>query len=142
MSRRYREKTAPALARSRSLRRKLRPGPEVGNLDTQRTPLFSAVQRKTGATKVCKWLIDFGGISPTHEDVFGQTALFYAAKTNNVACADVLVAKKCPVNHRDQLLDQTALFYAARHGTGLMVRRLLDLGADPCHRDKHGCLLI
>ena len=141
MSRRYREKTAPALARSRSLRRKLRPGPEVGNPDTQRTPLFSAVQRKTGATKVCRWLIDFGGISPTHEDVFGQTALFHAAKTNNVACADVLVAKKCPVNHRDQLLDQTALFYAARHGTGLMVRRLLDLGADPCYRDKHGCLL-
>ena len=129
-----------ALTRSRSSRR-LRPGPKVGNLDAQRTPLFSAAQRKTGAAKACKSLIDFGGIPPAQEDVFGQTALFYAAKTNNVACVDVLISKGCPVNHRDRLLDQTALFYAARHGTGLMVRRLLDWRADPRHRDKHGHLL-
>ena len=129
-----------ALTRSRSSRR-LRPGPKVGNLDAQRTPLFSAAQRKTGAAKACKALIDFGGIPPAQEDVFGQTALFYAAKTNNVACVNVLISKGCPVNHRDRLLDQTALFYAARHGTGLMVRRLLDWRADPQHRDKHGHLL-
>ena len=96
MGRRYREQTAPgasqmALTRSRSSRR-LRPGPKVGNLDAQRTPLFSAAQRKTGAAKACKALIDFGGIPPAQEDVFGQTAFFYAAKTNTVACVDVLIS--------------------------------------------------
>ena len=50
---------------------------------------------------------------------------------------ELLSAVKTP-NHRDKLLDQTALFYAARHGTGPMVRRLLDQGADRCHRDQRG----
>lgn len=107
------------------------------NTDHQ-TLLFYAVQRKEHALKVCRLLIERYQVPASHVDSRGQTALHWLATTGNVACVDLLVEKRCNIDHVDSLLHQTPLFYAAHRGTIGMVRRLLDLRANAGFKDKQG----
>jgi len=99
------------------------------------TLLFSAVCREQHALEVCRLLIDGFQIQAGQQDVRGQTALHYLAKTSHVECVDLLVARSGNVDHVDTIIRQTPLFYAAHHSGSRMVRRLLELGADPDHKD-------
>mmetsp|Transcript_47797 Transcript_47797/g.86111 ORF Transcript_47797/g.86111 Transcript_47797/m.86111 type:complete len:572 (+) Transcript_47797:89-1804(+) len=103
------------------------------------TLLFSAVLREENALEVCRLLIDGFQIQPGQQDVRGQTAMHYLAKTRHFECVDLLVARSGNVDHVDSLVRQTPLFYAAHHSGGEMVRRLLELGADPDHKDATEC---
>mmetsp|Transcript_45689 Transcript_45689/g.126797 ORF Transcript_45689/g.126797 Transcript_45689/m.126797 type:complete len:376 (+) Transcript_45689:72-1199(+) len=100
--------------------------------------LFFAVQRRDCALDMCHLLLDVHGVRATQVDSHGQTAMHWVATTGNVDCADLLVERRCDVNHIDCLLRQTPLFYAAHRGSASMVRRLLWLRADAGFRDKKG----
>ncbi|CAE8741360.1 unnamed protein product [Polarella glacialis] len=104
----------------------------------RQTLLFQAVAREEDALEVCRLLLDEFRLPAAQEDVRGQTALHYLARTGHVECVDLLVGRGCKVDHVDTLVKQTPLFYAVRYSSGRMVRRLLELQADPNHRDDRG----
>eukprot|EP00930_Biecheleria_cincta_P002985 TRINITY_DN103929_c0_g1_i1.p1 TRINITY_DN103929_c0_g1~~TRINITY_DN103929_c0_g1_i1.p1 ORF type:complete len:549 (+),score=81.22 TRINITY_DN103929_c0_g1_i1:28-1674(+) len=102
------------------------------------TLLFVAAQREHAVVEVCQLLVGVLRIPCAQQDCRGQTALHYLARTGHADLVDLFVRKGCAVDHVDKLVRQTPLFYAARYGTGKMVRRLLDLGADSGHIDQNG----
>mmetsp|Transcript_62 Transcript_62/g.223 ORF Transcript_62/g.223 Transcript_62/m.223 type:complete len:538 (+) Transcript_62:123-1736(+) len=107
------------------------------NADHQ-TLLFSAVQREVDTLEVCKLLIDEHQVVARHADKRGQTALHYLAKCSSVDCVQLLVERRCQVDHVDRLLLQTPLFYAARYSGPEMVAKLVQFRADANFVDVHG----
>ena len=60
----------------------------------------------------------------------GQTPLMLAARTGNVAVAELLVRQGANVNARERFRDQTAVMWAAAQGHAEMVSFLVSKGAD------------
>jgi len=114
-------------------------GPRVRSVNTlNQTLLFFAVQRQERASEVCKMLVDVHGVNGQQVDKRGQTALHWLACTQNVDCVELLIEKRCAINHSDGLLNQTPLFYAAHKGSAAMVQAMLAHSADASHRDRQG----
>ena len=65
-------------------------------------------------------------------------ALTFAADHQRLAVIDRLIAADTPVDAIDALFGRHALRLAAHNGRPRSVRRLLEHGADPNLRDKHG----
>mmetsp|Transcript_28721 Transcript_28721/g.89313 ORF Transcript_28721/g.89313 Transcript_28721/m.89313 type:complete len:537 (-) Transcript_28721:374-1984(-) len=100
--------------------------------------LFYAVQRQDQALEVCRLLINVYGVSAEQVDKRGQTALHWLATTENVDCVDLLLEKRCQIDHIDGLLHQTPLFYAAHRSSASMVRQFLENRADASFKDRQG----
>jgi ribosomal protein S18 acetylase RimI-like enzyme len=114
-------------------------GPRVRSVSNlNQTLLFFAVQRQERALEVCKLLVNVHGVNAQQIDKRGQTALHYLACTQNVDCVELLIEKRCAMDHNDGLLNQTPLFYAAHKGTAAMVQTMLAHRADASYRDRQG----
>ena len=57
--------------------------------------------------------------------------LHHAAEGGHIECVELLLARGFDVNARDRLDDATALHWAASEGHNALVRRLIEVGADP-----------
>lgn len=104
--------------------------------------LFFAVQNLWHGESICSILIKEHRLDPTLQDKRKQTALYYAARTANFACVEVLVdpgqgRKGCNPDHRDQWL-QTPLFYAVTHKQCGMVNALVKARASVNIKDAAG----
>mmetsp|Transcript_14959 Transcript_14959/g.35016 ORF Transcript_14959/g.35016 Transcript_14959/m.35016 type:complete len:513 (+) Transcript_14959:83-1621(+) len=114
-------------------------GSRVRNLNSlNQSLLFYAVQRQDQALEVCRLLVDVHGVSAEQVDKRGQTALHWLATSENVDCVDLLVEKRCQIDHVDGLLHQTPLFYAAHRSSAAMVRQMLELRAEAGFKDRQG----
>jgi len=73
---------------------------------------------------------------------YGFTAIHKAANAGNLQIVDLLIAKKANVNSRDNysgsLGSSTPLMAAAYEGRTLVVKALLQAGADPNLKNKSG----
>ncbi|CAE8696527.1 unnamed protein product [Polarella glacialis] len=93
------------------------------------TLVFYAVQHPSLAAEMVALLVDAHGVKIDQQDVYGQTAAHYLAKTDNIACLDFYVRKGGNINHKDNE-GQTPMFYAASSGTPRMIRGLFERDAD------------
>jgi ankyrin repeat protein len=75
-----------------------------------------------------------GDANASNED--GQTALMLAARTGNVAVAELLVKHGADVNRREHFRDQSAVMWAAGENRPEMVAFLVSKGADLSVRAK------
>ena len=69
------------------------------------------------------------GANVNKSDLFGKTALMYAAETGNYKCMNVLIKAGADVNMSDHE-NNTALINAVHPGNDLGVKLLIDAGAD------------
>ncbi len=89
--------------------------------------LFEA--SKTGDVDEVKSLLQ-EGIDVNTEDVYGDTALFYAVQWNHKAVVELLVSAGADVNHRSTRNGSTALMAINDRDNSECLQVLLDKGAD------------
>jgi ankyrin repeat protein len=76
-----------------------------------------------------------GWLTPETSDSARVRALVMAADHQRLSVIDELIASGTPVDAEDEQYGRQALRIAAQNGRPASVRRLLDHGADPNHRD-------
>ncbi|CAL1163012.1 unnamed protein product [Cladocopium goreaui] len=96
----------------------------LGNLGHPVSPsgqtlLHQAAQNEQHALEVAKVLIHFK-VDAEKTDIYGQTAIFYAARDGNAELCEFLLQHGCAVNHVDTNR-QTPIFYSVRNGHGFGV---------------------
>ncbi|KAJ1485167.1 ankyrin repeat-containing domain protein [Baffinella frigidus] len=87
---------------------------------------------------VRKAIRDGADVSSPDPKFHSWTALHFAADKGHNEVVRVLVAMGAVVDAQDQLLAHSPLHLAANQGRLDVVKRLLDAGADPTLRNKHG----
>jgi ankyrin repeat protein len=99
------------------------------------TPLSLAC-RSGSDTIVARLLV--AGAHPDTPGADGETPLMSAARGGSVAAVKLLLARKVPVDTREEWRGQTALMWAAADDNADVAQALLDAGADLHARSRAG----
>lgn len=101
------------------------------------TPLVLAAWN--GHKSMVLLLLEHGCDLETTDSFFGQTALSWAAWNGREGVVELLLEKQASADRRDNL-EMAPLHYAALNGHAMVVRRLLESGADiECRLHHYGC---
>ena len=99
------------------------------------TPLMRATQ--AGSYWRVEILLNNAACQKDAVDLFGKTALHWAAKSENCQVFYDLIEKGCQVNIKDSE-GETPLYEAVRLGSFFHVQQLMEHGADPAVKNKNG----
>jgi ribosomal protein S18 acetylase RimI-like enzyme len=89
---------------------------------------FDSDEQKSGGTMaIVRKLLELG-VLPDRLDKHKQTPLYYAAREGNTECCELLISRRCQVNHRDQW-GQTPLVWAIKRNRTHTCRALYLQGA-------------
>ncbi|GIJ98168.1 hypothetical protein Aspvir_000283 [Aspergillus viridinutans] len=101
------------------------------------TPLISAAWN--GHVSMVLLLLEHGCDLETRDSIFGQTVLSWAAWKGREGVVRLLLEKQALTDTHDKL-EMTPLHYAALNGHAMIVRELLESGADiECRQDHYDC---
>ncbi|KAJ5988029.1 hypothetical protein N7481_003239 [Penicillium waksmanii] len=100
-----------------------------------RTPLIVASQFEFAG--VVNLLLAVPGIDVNHADIWGKTALHFAAELGREDTVRALVQHHADPDPKDNE-NETPLFLAAKNGSVPVVKMLLEAGADPNHICDNG----
>jgi len=123
----------------KSILRLIDGGFNVNESDRDGRPILThAVLSHTPDVKLIEFLL-ISGADVDWQDTEGWTPLHYASQANNTDLVQLLIKHKAQID-ADDLFGNTPLYKAVFHCRGKddVIRLLIDSGADPDKKNKHG----
>ncbi|KAK3854462.1 hypothetical protein Pcinc_039063 [Petrolisthes cinctipes] len=102
------------------------------------SPLSLSITTHTESTKMCKMLLSLGGAKMTNINKNKQTALHLAAECGNLDTIQLLLDRDNSLLKEKDKMKQTALHLATQNGHWLVLRKLIEAGANIEDQDSQG----